>query len=66
MMTNTKTRTTATATTTQDTISRTTAYAATGAAGLISLWAGACFVSALVSTGPLGLISNWFSAIAGF
>lgn len=36
-----------------------------GAAALIGLWAGACFVGALLNNGPLGLIKGYFSAVTG-
>ncbi len=64
MLSNTKTKTT-TAAASQNSISRGAIYTGTGIAGLISLWAGACLFSALISTGPIGLISSWFSAISG-
>ncbi len=67
-MTNAKARTTtiATTTTAQDTVARNTAYASATVGILVSLWAGACFVSALITAGPIGMVNNWFSAIAGF
>jgi hypothetical protein len=65
MISNARTRTAASATTTQNAASKATVYATTGIAGAIGLWAGACFVSAVINAGPIGLIGSWFSAVAG-
>jgi fatty acid desaturase len=66
MMTNSKTRTTATTqATTKDALSRTVVYTTAGAAAVIGLWAAACFVGALINVGPLGLVGSWFTAVTG-